>query len=78
MDLKNIRINYKKSKIDFSNLEDNPIVFFLNWFEDALRINKYEANACVLSTVSSQQKPSSRVVLLKDVSQKGFCVFYEL
>ena len=75
MDLKNIRINYKKSKIDFSNLEDNPIVFFLNWFEDALRINKYEANACVLSTVSSQQKPSSRVVLLKDISQKGFVFF---
>ena len=75
MDLKNIRVNYKKSKIDFENLDENPIVFFLKWFDQALKINKDEANACVLSTISSNNKPSSRVVLLKDVSDKGFIFF---
>ena len=75
MDLKNIRINYKKSKIDFNNLDENPISFFLKWLDEAFRINKDEANACVLSTISSDNKPSSRVVLLKDVSDMGFVFF---
>ena len=75
MDLKNLRLNYKKSAIDFKNLEDNPVSFFLKWFDDALKVNKDEANACVLSTVSVENKPSSRVVLLKSVNEKGFTFF---
>ncbi len=75
MDLKNLRLNYKKSSIDFKNLENNPISFFLKWFDDALKVNKNEANACVLSTVSVENKPSSRVVLLKSVNEKGFTFF---
>ena len=75
MDLKNLRLNYKKSSIDFKNLEDNPISFFLKWFDDALKVNKEEANACVLSTVSVENKPSARVVLLKSVNEKGFTFF---
>ena len=70
-----MRLNYQKSKIDFENLDKNPISFFLKWFNEILEINKYEANACILSTVSSDQKPSSRVVLLKDVTKKGFTFF---
>ena len=75
MDLKNLRLNYKKSSIDFKNLEDNPISYFLKWFDDELKVNKDEANACVLSTVSVENKPSSRVVLLKSVNEKGFTFF---
>lgn len=75
MDIKNLRLNYKKSAIDFSNLEDNPVQYFLNWFADALAISKDEANACVLSTISPQNTPASRVVLLKEVNAKGFTFF---
>ena len=75
MDIKNLRLNYKKSCIDFNTLEDNPIQYFMNWFADALKINKDEANACILSTVSKINTPSSRVVLLKDVNKNGFIFF---
>ena len=75
MDIRNLRLNYKKSAIDFSNLEDNPIQCFLNWFKEALTVNKEEANACVLSTISSENTPCSRVILLKDVSENGFTFF---
>jgi len=75
MDIKNLRLNYKKSAIDFSNLEDNPIQYFLNWFADALTVNKDEANACVLSTITPENTPCSRVVLLKEVNEKGFTFF---
>ncbi|MEZ7929785.1 MAG: pyridoxamine 5'-phosphate oxidase [Flavobacteriales bacterium] len=75
MDIKNLRLNYKKSTIDFKNLAKNPIQYFMNWFEDALKVSKQEANACVLSTVSSDNYPSSRVVLLKGVNENGFTFF---
>ena len=75
MDIKNLRLNYKKSTIDFKNLAKNPIQYFMNWFEDALKVNKQEANACVLSSVSSDNCPSSRVVLLKEVNENGFSFF---
>ena len=75
MDLRNMRLNYQKSKIDFDNLDNNPIDFFLEWFNEAVKINKNEANACVLSTISSDYKPSSRLVLLKDITEKGFTFF---
>ena len=75
MDIKNLRLNYKKSTIDFENLIDSPIQLFMNWFSDALKINKKEANACVLSTVSLDNFPSSRVVLLKDINVNGFTFF---
>ena len=75
MDIKNLRLNYKKSTIDFKNLAENPIHYFMNWFEDALKVNKQEANACVLSTISSDNHPSSRVVLLKEVNETGFTFF---
>ena len=75
MDIKNLRLNYKKSTIDFTNLDENPIKYFMNWFADALKVNKQEANACVLSTVSLDNCPSSRVVLLKGVNENGFTFF---
>mgnify|MGYP006139100249 FL=1 len=75
MDIKNLRLNYKKSTIDFKNLAKNPIQYFMNWFEDALKVSKQEANACVLSTISSDNYPSSRVVLLKGVTENGFTFF---
>ena len=75
MDIKNLRLNYEKSTIDFKNLSDSPIQLFMDWFADALKINKKEANACVLSTVSLVNSPSSRVVLLKDINENGFTFF---
>jgi pyridoxamine 5'-phosphate oxidase len=75
MDIKNLRVNYKKSAIEFNTLEDNPIQYFMNWFADALAVNKDEANACVLSTISALNTPSSRVVLLKEVNENGFTFF---
>ena len=69
-----MRLNYEKSSIDFNNLFDNPFSFFSLWMNDAINVVK-EANAFVLSTVSNNNIPSSRVVLLKHFDQNGF-VFY--
>src|SRR5690606_37886178 len=45
------------------------------WFDDALNGNIAEPNAMVLSTVDARHRPSSRTVLLKDLTADGFTVF---
>ena len=75
MDLKNLRLSYGKNKIDFNNLEEDPIIFFKRWFEVALKNTKSEANSCVLSTITKLNTPSTRVVLLKDITDNGFVFF---
>ena len=75
MDLKNLRLSYGINKIDFNNLEENPIIFFKRWFEVALKNTKSEANSCVLSTITKVNTPSTRVVLLKDITDNGFVFF---
>ena len=64
MNFKNIRVDYKKLEINFKDLDSHPLDLFLKWFTDILAINK-EANACVLSTVTHDNKPSSRMLVRK-------------
>jgi len=53
----------------------NPIIQFKEWFNLASSKEINDPNAMCLSTVSSDNKPHSRMVLLKDFSEDGF-VFY--
>ena len=72
------KIKYKdfnKSQIDFCNLLDDPIKMFNEWFSMALDIDEENAICFVLSTVSSDFTPSSRVVLLKQFDEQGFIFF---
>jgi pyridoxamine 5'-phosphate oxidase len=74
MDLHKYRNNYVKGILNEVDLPLNPLDLFRIWFDIALQTNVYDANAMVLSTVSGN-KPSSRVVLLKELDAEGF-VFY--
>jgi pyridoxamine 5'-phosphate oxidase len=58
-----------------SQVAADPISQFTQWFEEALSANVTEPNAMTLSTVSADNKPSSRIVLLKDVAPAGFSFF---
>ncbi|MFN0274696.1 MAG: pyridoxamine 5'-phosphate oxidase [Chitinophagales bacterium] len=73
--LQNMRENYKKGEFDISSVSSSPFVQFAAWFQDAQEADVSEPNAMVLSTVSAEAKPSSRVVLLKDFDVKGFVFF---
>ena len=57
------------------NQDEEPFTLFRKWFEEASKKEINDPNAMNLSTVSENSKPSSRMVLLKDYSKKGF-VFY--
>ena len=55
--------------------EDNPIVLFKEWFEEAKKSEINDANAVALGTVDKNGYPSVRIVLLKGFNNDGF-VFY--
>ena len=50
----------------------NPIDLFKKWFVASSKSEVNDPNAMTLSTVSKNNKPSSRIVLLKSYDEKGF------
>jgi pyridoxamine 5'-phosphate oxidase len=70
-----IRRDYQKALLDEEHTGDNPLLFFRKWFDEALIAKAEEANAMVLSTVSADNKPHSRVVLLKGIDDTGLLFF---
>jgi pyridoxamine 5'-phosphate oxidase len=73
-DIADLRKEYTRAVLNPEDLPDNPLQAFANWFDFAIHENVHEPNAMVLSTVKNN-RPSSRVVLLKGISDNGF-VFY--
>lgn len=75
--LKNIRNDHHD--FDKGRLEDyfpsNPVDFFHDWYKQAFEAKENEPNAMVLSTVSTENKPSSRVLYLKELNHDGFIFF---
>ena len=57
------------------SLNENPIDLFSKWYEEAKKTEVNDPNAMNLATISKNNKPSSRIVLLKSFSSKGF-IFY--
>jgi pyridoxamine 5'-phosphate oxidase len=53
----------------------DPIAFFQEWFADARNREKSDATAMSLATADLQGRPAVRMVLLKQVDERGF-VFY--
>lgn len=70
-----LRQNYTQSGLLESDLSDDPIQQFQQWFDAVVSAELPEPNAMTLSTVSDEGKSSSRIVLLKGVDERGF-VFY--
>ena len=58
-----------------SDLDPDPIKQFALWFTAAVEARISEVNAMTLATVSPENRPAARVVLLKGYSDEGF-VFY--
>jgi pyridoxamine 5'-phosphate oxidase len=53
----------------------DPIALFRQWYEDAIANEPDVPNAMSLATATPDGRPSVRMVLLKEVSERGF-VFY--
>ncbi len=73
--LAELRRDYGDREIDPATLLEDPIDQFRAWFREAEEAEIYEPNGMVLSTCSPNGIPSSRVVLLKQLSADGFVFF---
>ncbi|MBS1513433.1 MAG: pyridoxamine 5'-phosphate oxidase [Bacteroidetes bacterium] len=75
MNYADLRREYISKEFDIKDTDKNPFVQFENWFAEAMNAGTEDVNAFILSTCSKEGKPSSRIMLLKGVDDKGF-VFY--
>lgn len=75
MDLHDLRKNYTKNHLSESDVKNNPTEQFISWFEEAQKSTIRESNAMTLATATASGKPSARIVLLKEVDEKGFVFF---
>lgn len=74
-DLSDHRKVYQKKQLLESEVSDNPMELFRDWFLEAEEYNSGEANAFTLATAGKDLQVSSRVVLLKKYTWEGF-IFY--
>ena len=74
-EIKDLRLEYSKEALDISDVVQDPILQFQHWMKEALDAELIEPYAMTLSTVGLDLKPSSRIVLLRGVSQQGFTFF---
>lgn len=67
-----LRRDYNKEALAESEVSENPIDQFKEWFKKALSADLLDPNAMTLSTADKDGVPSSRTVLLKGVDAEGF------
>jgi pyridoxamine 5'-phosphate oxidase len=70
-----LREEYTLGGLDESDLEADPVAMLHRWLDEAIGSKLYDPTAMVVSTVSATGRPSSRMVLLKGLSETGL-VFY--
>lgn len=70
-----LRREYTKDILKKEDLCQNPLEQFSIWFKEAQNAEALEPNAMSLSTVSPSGKPSSRIVLLKGISESRLKFF---
>ncbi|MGY5796675.1 pyridoxamine 5'-phosphate oxidase [Rheinheimera faecalis] len=75
MKIADIRRSYTMDRLDLDKLNADPFLQFEGWLKDAVAAELPDPTAMCVATVDSSGQPSQRLVLLKDVSSKGF-VFY--
>ena len=70
-----LRREYTSGGLRRDDLDSDPIAQFQKWFNESLETDIIDANAMTLSTSDTGGQPSTRIVLLKGVDERGF-IFY--
>ncbi len=73
--LAGLRREYTLAGLRRADLDPDPMAQFAKWFQQALAANLPEANAMTLATSDKLGHPSARIMLLKDVDERGFVFF---
>jgi pyridoxamine 5'-phosphate oxidase len=69
--LADLRKSYERDELDEASSADDPLRQFQLWLEQAIKAELPEPNAMTLATVGANGRPSTRVVLIKGVDERG-------
>lgn len=69
------RKDYAKHTLSETSVNKNPVKQFMNWLHEASDNGVPEPHAFTFSTADKKGKPSARILLLRDVGDKGFSFF---
>ncbi|HEX4931594.1 MAG TPA: pyridoxamine 5'-phosphate oxidase [Gemmatimonadaceae bacterium] len=75
MTLADLRREYTLASLDLADVDADPFIQFTRWFDEARRAEVLEPNAMTLATADARGRPAARVVLLKEVTPRGFVFF---
>ncbi|WMJ74405.1 pyridoxamine 5'-phosphate oxidase [Cytophagaceae bacterium ABcell3] len=75
LNLADIRKDYKKKSLSEEETTYKPLDQFSQWLNEAITANVCEPTAMNFSTVSKDCRPTSRILLLKEVNEKGLVFF---
>ena len=70
-DLAKLRKSYERAELSESDSAADPMQQFALWLQQAIDAKVPEPNAMTLATVSSQLRPSTRIVLIKGFDANG-------
>jgi pyridoxamine 5'-phosphate oxidase len=71
MDLAGLRKSYERDALDESAADPDPLRQFERWLQQAVQAQVPEPNAMTLATVGADGRPSTRIVLVKGVDERG-------
>lgn len=66
-----LRKNYERGELDEAVAAADPLRQFKAWFHEAVEAGVPEPNAMTVATVGADGRPSTRIVLVKDVDERG-------
>ncbi len=69
--LSDLRKDYQKAELDEDHAAGDPLLQFETWLQQAIDARIPEPNAMTVATVGDDQRPSTRVVLIKQVDEGG-------
>lgn len=75
MSIADLRKDYSRASLTEADVNPNPVDQFSKWLHEAIDAQVPEANAMTVSTATADGRPSSRILLIKDVDQRGFTFF---
>src|SRR3954468_12598626 len=67
--------DYAGTPLDPADCDPDPIAQFRAWFDAAAAAKLPTVNAMTLATVDERGRPAARIVLLKEVDDRGFVFF---
>ena len=75
MDFTDQRLSYEKGELDQQSVPASPFELLKAWMSEAIAVQVQEPYAMSLATCGADNKPSVRIVLMREITDKGI-VFY--